>query len=183
MPPLTVKEKEFWRDRIARKIEKKIESICTRDPNLLEQIAAKANQRALDSLGLAGMQAELDAFQKQEGALESSRTRVQRAMLAAVRRVPIEEVTESWYGQPDREIVQALDKRRAVHEQELLAEDDSGREILKLRKEKEDLLDTIWLATSPAEIKELWAKAMEFLGDEQTPLQKETLALLPGPDA
>jgi hypothetical protein len=179
MPNLTVKEKEFWRDRIARKIDKKIEAVSSRDPNLQARVAARAHQRALESLGLAVMQAELDAFEKQEQELETSRRRVQQAMLAAVRRVPVEEATEAWYGQLHREIVQAIDKRRVVHEQEFLAEDDNGREVLKLRQEKEDLLETIWLATSPGEVRSLWAKVIEFLGDEQTTLQRGALAIAP----
>jgi hypothetical protein len=177
MPTLTVKEKEFWRNRLAKKIEKKIEAVCTRAPHLLERIASQAQQRALDSLSLAALQAELDSFQRQEMALEESRKRVHQEMLAAIRHVPVEEVHEEWFGQPNLEIGQAINKRRAIHELELMAHDDVGREILNLRREKEDLLDTIWLATSPAEVKGLWAKAMELLGDEQTPLQREALAI------
>ena len=57
------------------------------------------------------------------------------------------------------------------------AEDALGQEILRLRREKENLLDTIWLATSPHQIRQLWQKVVELLGDEQTILQKEALAI------
>ncbi|MCA9120721.1 MAG: hypothetical protein H6822_35915 [Planctomycetaceae bacterium] len=51
-----------------------------------------------------------------------------------------------------------MKRRQAVHEDELLAELERGQEIVRLRQEKEDLLDTVWFATSGAQIKELWSK-------------------------
>lgn len=50
-------------------------------------------------------------------------------------------------------------------------------------KSKEDLLDTVWLATSGAQIKELWSKVPELLGDPQTQLQHEALAIKPDAEA
>jgi hypothetical protein len=177
MPSLTVTEKEHWKERIAKKIDKKIEVIAAADPGLLERLAGQARQRALRSLGLAEMQAELDALATQEKELERRQRRAHRAMLAVVRRVPIEEVEEFHYSAQHREVGLAIDKRQAVHEEELLAEDERGKEILRLRREKDNLLDTVWLATSSQQIKDLWQKVVELLGDEQTHLEKEALAL------
>ena len=72
-----------------------------------------------------------------------------------------------------------IERRQTVHEDELLAEDARGQEILRLRQEKENLLDTVWLATSGQQIKELWKKVADLLSEEQTPLQKEALAIQP----
>jgi hypothetical protein len=49
----------------------------------------------------------------------------------------------------------------------------------ELRREREDLLDTVWLATSPAQVKDLWQKLGSVLGDEYTPLQQEALSIQP----
>ncbi len=35
----------------------------------------------------------------------------------------------------------------------------------------------VWLATSGTEIRQLWRKVAELLGDEQTQLQKDALAI------
>jgi len=51
-----------------------------------------------------------------------------------------------------------------------------GKEILKLRAEKDALLDTVWLATSSAQIRDLWSRVSEVLGDPATPLQQQILA-------
>ena len=54
-----------------------------------------------------------------------------------------------------------------------------GRQILRLRAEKDRLLDTVWLARSPAQIRQLWTKVGELLGDELTHLEREALAIAP----
>ena len=77
------------------------------------------------------------------------------------------------------EVDQAIDKRKGVIEDELLAETDLGRQILKLRHERESLLDAIWLDTSPKQVKDLWSKVADLLGDEPTQLERDALAIPP----
>ena len=106
-------------------------------------------------------------------------------MLAALRGVPIEEVSDGFsvrYGSElplPIEAAEALGKRQAAHAGQLLADDPVGRQIAHLEAEKEGLLDTVYLATSPAAIKQLWAKVGALLGDEPTPLEREALAIEP----
>ena len=106
-------------------------------------------------------------------------------MLAALRGVPIEEVSDSFsvrYG-PELplpvEAAAAIDKRQSVHRDELLADDPVGREVAKLEAEKEHLLDVVWLATSPREVRALWGRVGELLGDEPTALERAALAIAP----
>jgi hypothetical protein len=61
-------------------------------------------------------------------------------------------------------------------EEELLAETPLGQQILKLRAEKEALLDTVWLATSSSQIRDLWSRVSVVLGEEETPLQRQILS-------
>lgn len=79
----------------------------------------------------------------------------------------------------DHEVEQAVERRRKVFEQQLLAAHAVGQEIVKLHDEKENLLDTIWLATSPAQLKTLWTKVTELLHESVTPLEREALAIPP----
>ena len=67
-------------------------------------------------------------------------------------------------------------------EDELLAQTDLGRQILKLRAERESPLDAIWLATSPRQVKDLWSKVAELLGDKPTQLERDALAIPPVAD-
>jgi hypothetical protein len=177
MPSLTVTEKEHWKERIGKRIAKKIEILTAGDPCLLVRVSEQARLRALQSLGLADMQVELDAIAKQKEELQEREQLAHRRMLAHVRREPIDEVTDLYYGRMNSDVTSAVQKRQAIHEDELLAESDLGREILRLRQEKENLLDTVWLATSPTQIRDLWQKVIDLLGEEQTALQKEAMAI------
>ena len=104
-------------------------------------------------------------------------------MVAVVRGVTIEDLDDGcYYGRYNNEVDQAIDKRKGVIEDELLAESDLGREILKLRAERESLLDAIWLATSPRQVKDLCSKVAELLGDEPTQLERDALAIPPVAD-
>lgn len=97
-------------------------------------------------------------------------------MLAHVRGVPVDDVDDYHAYRHDHEVNAAMQRRQSVHEDELLAESEVGQRILKLREEKENLLDTVWLATSPKQIKELRSKVAELLDDKQTQLQRDALA-------
>jgi hypothetical protein len=150
----------------------------------MDRIKAEARRRALISLGLNDLQAELDAIGEERKALDRREKQAQKAMLARLQGIPAEEVsdnsTHSYHFQ--QAVAPAVQKRQAVHEEQLLGEQERGRRILGLRAEKENLLDTVWLAASPSQIKQLWSKVSELLGDEPTPLEREALAITPPPE-
>ncbi len=175
---LTVKEKEHWKERIDRRIEKQIEALCADEAGFMDGIHEKARQRALESLGVAKLQHRLDHIQRQEESLEARQKRTQREMIAILRGIPLRDVKNDLWRVKD-DIETAVKKRQLVHEDELLAETDRGREILNLRMEKDNLLDTVWLATSPKQIKDLWEKVDDLLGGPQTKLQREALTMEP----
>ena len=179
MSGLTVTEKEHWKSRIARRIDKRIEAITAGDPNFFERIERDARQRALESLGLAEYQAELDQLQRQKETLEKREKRLHKTMLARIRGVEPDDLDDYYSYRHDSEVDNAVKRRKAVHEDELLAESELGQQVLKLRSEKESLLDTVWLAASAKQIKDLWHKVAELLGDEQTQLQRDALAIEP----
>tara|TARA_R110002049_G_scaffold309101_2_gene516919 strand:- start:46152 stop:46349 length:198 start_codon:yes stop_codon:yes gene_type:complete len=54
-----------------------------------------------------------------------------------------------------------------------------GSEILRLRHEKEELLDTVCLATSSAQIKELWKRFADILKWEPPALQQKAMEIEP----
>ena len=178
MAGLTVKEKEHWKDRLGRRIDKKNRGNCTADPNYMDRVKGQARQKAMESLGLAELQAELDAIEREESDLKMREQAAHRAMLALVRHVPVEEVDERLCTYSEhQEVSGAIARRQAVHEEEVLAGDEQGRKILQLRQEKEGLLDSVWLATSPVQLRELWQKVGDLLGDEPTTLQKDALTI------
>jgi hypothetical protein len=177
---LTVAEKQHWKERIARRIEKKIETLLAAEPNLMDRIHRDARQRALQSMGLADWQAELDGIEHQKETLDKRSQQVLKAMLAHVRGVPTEDIEGTCYGcYREEEVKSAVAKRQKVHEDELLGECDTGREVLRLRQEQEDLLDTVWLASSTSQLKTLWSKVNALLGTTPTQLERDALEIEP----
>ncbi len=51
--------------------------------------------------------------------------------------------------------------------------------MVALRVEKENLLDTVWLATSPSQIKELWEQVNALLELKPTALEEKALKIAP----
>src|SRR6266481_407903 len=151
---LTVTEKEHWKERIERRINKRIESVWASDPNLKERIDKEARQKALESLKLAELEQECDQIEEQRKQLEARDQQLARQKLAIIRGVPVDTIENNFSYHADQEIEQ-------------------------LQDERENLLDTIWLATSPAQLKTLWTKVTELLHENATPLEKEALAIPP----
>lgn len=185
MPGLTVSEKQHWKDRIGARIAREVEAIKAEHPALFDRARREAHAQALGSLGLAAPYAEPEAVQAEEAALARRKKQAQRAMLAALKGVPVEEVCDSFgvrYGTElplPVEAFEAITKRQAAHQERLLADDPVGREVARLGAEKDNLLDTVWLACSPGQIRTLWSKVAELLGDEPTPLEREALSIAP----
>jgi hypothetical protein len=179
MANLTVAEKNHWRDRIQARIDRRIEAITASEPGLVERIRQEARGRALVTLGLAGYQEELDGIAAQRAELDDRDRQVRKEMLARVRGVSADDLDCYSRVHDHPEIRAAIDKRKALHEEELLAEHELGRQVLKLRAEKENLLDVIWLATSPSQVRQLWTKVAELLGEEPTRLEREALSIPP----
>ena len=188
MPGLTVTEKSHWRERIAARIARAVERIKARHPALFDRVAREAHAQALTSLGLADAYAELEAIKADEATLARRKKQAQRTMVAALRGTPIDEVADSFglrYGSElalPHEVAEAITRRQSAHQDQLLADDPIGREIARLEAEKDRLLDTVWLACSPAQIKQLWTRVGELLGDEPTTLERDALAIEPAKD-
>jgi hypothetical protein len=178
MPGLTVTEKEHWKNRIGKRIDRKIDALVAGDPGLFERINREANQKALESLGIFEFKRELDEIEKQEATMERRKKRLRKEMSAKVRGVPIEDIEDGYYyAGHNSEVDTAVSKRQSLHEEELLAQNELGRQILSLRAERDCLLDSIWLATSPRQIKDLWSKVAELLGEQPTQLERDALAI------
>ncbi len=177
---ITVKEKEHWKERISRKINQAIDRLCAEtDPGFRERIRIAARQRAVESLGIVESQARVAEIRTTKESLDAEEKVLIRAM--ATRVVKAEHCSDNTYLQQNA-VENAIRDRQGVHEKELLAADPLGRKILELQVEQEDLLDTVWLAASPVQVKQLWTRVAEILHEQPTALQKHALSLEPVSD-
>ena len=172
---LTVPEKEYWTDRINKRIEKQVEAISAETAHFWDRIHRESRERALASLGLLDRQKELDAIEKQRTTLEKRKRQIERAMLAHIRGVSIQDIDDCENLRHHREVARVVERRQAVHQDELLAESDVGQRILELREKKEILVDAVWLARSLKQVQELWSKVAELSDDEPMVFARDAL--------
>ena len=178
---LTVTEKEHWKDRISRRIDQAIRSLCAaEDPGFLSRIEDLARERALQSLRIEDLEKQVAEVKAKRKDLVREENHTYRKMLAIVKRWV--DAASVGYSRTPFGIEQAIQLRQEHHEKELLGESPLGRRILALREEKEELLDTVWLATSCKQVKELWQQVTELLKQEPTPLQAKAMKLEPVAD-
>ena len=80
------------------------------------------------------------------------------------------------YGTNDHRDLNAFIKTHAeLCERDVLLDTEFGRKIVRLREEQDQLLDTVWLATSSKQIKRLWTELASLLGEQPTELQQQAL--------
>ncbi len=177
---LTVAERSHWKDRIEARIDRRIEAITAGEPGLIERIRQEARGPEAARIARPGgvprfrPDRRLACRCRTAGTRRSAR-RCSRASAAC--RPTSSTATPACTTTP--EIRAAITRRQALHEEELLAGHELGRQVLRLRAERENLLDVIWLATSPVQVRQLWTKVAELLGEEPTHLEREALSIPP----
>ena len=179
---LTVAEKEHWKDRIARRIERRIEEIVARrDPAFLQHTEEEARRRARESLGVDSQHDEMEKLRQEEQEIERRQKRLRAEQRAVLNGTTPEEELErgGYYGMSDPLVDGAVRKRAEALEAELLSETELGLAVLALGREEENLLDTVWLATSCKQIKALWEDATALLEGEPTALEGKALKMEP----
>lgn len=176
MTSLTVREKEHWKERISRKIELAIEELYAQEhPAFREEVHQEAKTLAEQSLGIHELRNEAERLKKEIRSLEERRSELFRRMYGIVENRPTE--AAGWSSHEPHAIELAVRDRIKVHRQSILAKSDTGRQVLELEREKEELLDTVWLATSSSQVKELWQKVADILQQQPTKLQQEAIAI------
>ena len=182
---LTLGEKSHWKDRIAKRIERRIEAlIAKQDPKLLQRVCEQARRKAYESLGIQSQQDELQELDKQKQDIDRRERRLKAEQRSVINGSSVEEELErsSYYSRHDADVHNAVDLRADALEADILAESDLGKQVLALREEKDNLLDTVWLATSSSQIKELWEQVNALLEARPTALEQEALKIEPVQD-
>jgi hypothetical protein len=140
----------------------------------LKRVETEARQAAIDHFGIGALLARELALEDQKKALDREGIEIRRSLTAAVRNVAIDEISPDEYCYSS-EWERAINCRQKTEERRLLAGSPLGLTILRMQSEKEEILDTVWLATSPKQIKDLWRGVAELVSAEPTALQKKAM--------
>ena len=169
---LTIKEKEHWKERIRKRIDVAVERLkladVTGELQRLEEVAMKEAKASLGLDYLLERLHELTDRRKQLGERLDSVLGEIRERLGQPKSIGgyLGDGLPYW-------MEQLISKRAMIHRKPLLEKSEFGRRLLKLEREKEELLDAVWLSTCPKQIKQLWAEVAELLDIEQNDLQKK----------
>lgn len=170
---LTVKEKEHWKASIDRKVQRAIDAIYAEgEPSFRDRILKESRRKALQSLGIEELQNRNIAISDQLRVLQEEQRELEKKLADAVKARCSEYKVEYSY---QFSLEAAIRLRQKRFERELLNENELGQKILRLQDEQEELLDTVWLATSSSQIKELWSRVSKLLDQPPTGLQREAL--------
>ena len=75
---ITLGEKSHWKDRIGKRIDRRIETLVAKeDPTLLQRVKEQARDKAHESLGIAAKRRELEALEKQKADIEKRERRLE----------------------------------------------------------------------------------------------------------
>jgi len=177
---LTVAEKEHWKERIAKRIDHRMETMVAKEnPDFLRRTTEEARAKALKSLGIDSQQRELEEIEKKREEMQVRERRLKAEQNAAVKGTRVEEEVDRAGYYYNNTVEDAVGARAGALEAEILASSDLGKRILALRVEKDNLLDTVWLATSSTQIKELWEHANKVLEVTPTTLEEKALRIAP----
>ena len=174
MSRLTVTEKEHWKQRIERRIDKAIGAIESREPTLMNEVRNQAETKALQSLGILEQFNEVQTLRAKSQELREQADALEENVHVTVLGKPTVDRLGRYSAKCKFDDLKR--QHEGLYEEEILKVSKSGGEILKLRSEREALLDTVWLATSNKQIRELWTQVSVVLGEEATPLQEEILS-------
>ena len=134
-------------------------------------VLEQAHQLALEQLGIwleyrrwKEMKREIERMQTEYAALEREMRCIAEAMVGP-------QVFETCH------IDGVIDWKARVAEREILMKHEFGRNILRLKDEKDNLFETLLLAHTDELMESVWLATQTMLGDGLTPLQKLVLRL------
>ena len=173
---LTVKEKEHWKKRISMKINRRIDTLLASErPNYLKDVQVLAETKAAESLGLSkhiARKHEIDETIKQLGIEKESILLDSAALVSEQSRDGLRNKS-TWH--LESLVNDAMSRAAKVAQHDLMSKDELGKQILLLQNEQEELLDTVWLATSPKQIRALWEVITSLIEQNPTALQQAAL--------
>ncbi|TWU56015.1 hypothetical protein [Rubripirellula reticaptiva] len=174
---MTVREKEHWKERIGKRIESTIARIVAeRDPSYLETIETRAEELAQQRLGL-------DETVKRAEEIDATIERLKEERVEHLKRNASRLSGRSVSSIADRGewvakgiIDKRMESQQKLEKRRLMESDELGKLILALLDEQDAMLDTVWLATSPRQIRDLWESVSRLLNEQTTSLQEGVLA-------
>jgi hypothetical protein len=173
---ISVTEKEHIKELIEKRINAEIERISTENKSDADDIRTQARKQAITALGLTQAIEDLESIDQQIAKLNDKRAKVEQKTL--------ESLNIDMNRNYNRNSRQAIDSKIASasvsYEKALVEAHPKLKQINALKDERDNLLQTIWIATSNSQVKALF----DYLNDllDTKPTAFEVMAQKIAPD-
>jgi len=171
---ITVTEKQELRDIINTRVEKRITQIEHENVAGLEAMAEMAREQAIKDLELVEYVQRNDDLTATQERLKKAQEKLQKDTAEKL------ELKDNW--RREEQIEDRIEKATGVVKGKMMADNDVGKEILRLQAEQEHMLETVWVATSSAQVKELFMKVNSVLNESPTGLGEMAQGIAPTDD-
>ncbi len=169
---ITLNAEMTWMEQIGGLFNDAIERLWFAEgKEMRRMVLEQSHQLALEQLGIwleyprwKEMKVEIERLQTEYAELEREMWCIAEAMVG-----PMEFER--------RCIENVIDWKSRIAEREILKKHEFGRNILRLKIEKEKLFETLLLARTDELMESVWLAAQTMLGDGLTPLQKMVIRL------
>lgn len=173
---LNTTDKKEWQAMLGKRIDTAIERIWAAEPVLKDEIERQSLLDARESLGVTQIYADLDELEKQKKDLEQAKKRKEWE-LAAILLGKDPTVVESVGYYERNEMDSAVERRQVLTREELMQQHPEAKKVLELEAERDNLNETIWLATTVSQVKEFWTAVNERCQIEPRQLEEAALKI------
>lgn len=165
---ISVTEKEHIRELIEKRINAEIERISTENKQDADDIKAKARAQAIAALGLTQAIEDLDALELQLTKLNEKRSKLEHKTLELLNI----DISRNYNRNPRQAIDAKIASASVSYEKTLIDAHPKLMKINELKAEKDNLLQTIWIATSNTQVKQMFDYLNALLGTKPTAFEQ-----------
>mgnify|MGYP006323460821 FL=1 len=175
---LSVTEKQEIKSLIEERFDREIERIQTENKAAMDNIKQQAITQTIAALNVTDQMSELQSINAQILELNEEKKKLEERIVVEI---GAENHKNLYYARAmDSLIDSKIESASRPYEKKLLSEHPLLSKIVTLRQEKDSLLQSVWIATSSLQVKQLFEMVNKLL--QSTPTELETMAQSIPPD-
>lgn len=168
---ITVTEKQELRDIINGRVEKKIQQLKMANETDFSKMEAEARKVAIHELGIGDYAQRHEDIEVAISRLNKEKDKLEKEACEKLG------VKSDWHRHDY--IEERIKSGQEIVVDRMMKGHPVGLKILTLKKEQDRLLETVWIATSTAQVKELFERVNEILDEGSTPLGEKAQDIEP----
>lgn len=167
---LSVTEKQNIKEIIEERIDREIERIQTENKPAADSIKEEARTQTLTALNITDHMSELMSIKEQLAELGEQKKQLENRILEMLG-VDMRKANYGYGASSEQAIESKIASASRSYEKKLLTAHPILGKIVTLRQEKDNLLQSVWIATSNVQVKQLFDMVNQLLASVPTELE------------